>query len=380
MNARLAIILLIMFFLGSQAAIALEYNKTILTPLDVALPTTEPLPISGKIPDGLTGYEAGLLDPNWQVFDHPTVATKAFDIAQRNIYWGIIVSEWQKSLVNNKYLEDMFLNVDLEKIFMNGDKFEIVINPSDKYAVSIIMPSILGYSKVVQEEILNKALVKIYMWNEDKETYKELKKVQEVVLDSFSIIAPNLYAIFNNDEILKNHVKIAYTIGIGAELSYSNVDGLPIIAVPLDSLNLSHQELLFIMGHELSHYIHLDATRPDLSKDIFPASLVNDDSVNLKIKAPLDFKETFENASSRIREYDADRSSVLDFGTSPDAGIAWLSRKSAYKNTFQYSHPQALNRIKELEKLKNDIEVGNIKVRAPIVFDWLSLAQEYKLL
>ncbi len=281
---------------------------------------------------------------------------------------------------------DLTFEVNVQSL----DQFQIVTYPSFVWSVDIVlrMPSLLAYSKKIQQEILRQAQIDILAWKSEEDRKQKLKEdqnkeTQKRLLDILGIIAPGLYEIFNHDNKGYNYIGLDFRYSGGAYIYSSEITGWPIINVGIEFMNLPHDQQVFIIGHELSHYIHFDTHfeegRPKLVHNLFSKNAGMFPSKSVEWNKGLGFRQTFINASSRVNEASADRSAILDFGASPDAAISYIEKSPQFKEkTFESTHPQNQARIEQLKQLKYDIEIGNIKVRAPVAFDWVKLAKEHR--
>jgi hypothetical protein len=188
---------------------------------------------------------------------------------------------------------------------------------------------------------------------------------RQLVLQAIKTLAPALYnLIVQVDPKGENHIDRHY--GLGAMVTPSHITGLPVIYVDSNVSNWPQGELLFTLGHELSHYI-LGHAFEEYHADYASENLL-------------------KKARNRIRESECDRMSILEFGNNIDDGIAtvrhWMieqrdaDEQSPQKATFRRTHPLNEDRIKQLESLRQEVEIQKGRKRTPI--DWNKLAQEHK--
>jgi|GEM_PF-5438360 len=223
-----------------------------------------------------------------------------------------------------------------------------------------------------------------------KNWYKDLKisiATRTHVLEIIKSLAPELYKeIIAIDPTGRNHIK--YTSSDNLYASYED-DGLPRIALtPSFFMHLSHGEQQFLIAHELSHYVlgHVGTPHPKPQH----SSLLTQHDIKKRSRSKRDNHtlpphQTFTNASRRIRELEADRCAVIEFGASVDDGISLFKKEVSWpekvmspsKKTFKYTHPLFVTRIEQLEDLRREIEIQKVPVANREPFNWKVLRGIY---
>lgn len=188
-------------------------------------------------------------------------------------------------------------------------------------------------------------------------------------------------------------------------------DGQPLFVINQKFMNLPLNEQLFVMGHELGHYVlghyhssaHMDYT-PKVEHELTRADYALKKSSNnrlgggsgneLMIKGRLrpikgltpesshflDTAFAFDNAYSQSNEFEADRFAILSFGINPDDGIAFMQRqakagKAEGLHRFEKTHPFFKNRIAQLEELRQEQDLPqNQNLAKDINWDQVLLA------
>jgi len=222
-------------------------------------------------------------------------------------------------------------------------------------------------------------------------TNKERKKF----LEGVKAVDHTLYdEITERDPMGIWHIKRDY-LGSNMAVSIQGDDGLPLFFIDHTVVDKPWNELLFGIAHELSHYVlghtgegylsRHQSRHPMLARE---ETLIQEIKKGKKVAGLLPFKETFEKARDRIKENEADRMAVIEFGVSIDDAIAaakWFVEREGeiqhpHKETFKRTHPMWLSRIKHLESLRNEVELNKEhKVqRKPI--DWRQLAERSRKL
>ena len=211
-------------------------------------------------------------------------------------------------------------------------------------------------------------------------TNEERAKVLKVI----NKLAPKLYEkIIAVDPTGEHHIKRGDT-AIRPLLN----DGLPEICVSPETTEITNDELSWIFGHELSHYIHDDF---DMILPIHKAIGGHETAPQAyapgkKVLGQLPFAETLRNAKSRAQEYAADAGSVLYFGTNIDAGLDLIKKwgkEEIYENprreTFKRTHPLSnFGRKEHLESLRSEVERRKASGQKPAPIDWDTLIDYYK--
>ena len=194
-------------------------------------------------------------------------------------------------------------------------------------------------------------------------TLEERKKI----LQGIKTLAPELYElIIKEDPTGKDHI-LAEPHGRGMSMRPSWTTGLPVLAVEAEELNRPWGEVLFVLGHELAHYVFGDLIQ-EYHND-YPAEAI------MKL------------TRQRLRENECDKMSVLEFGNKIDDGIVHhqyaiqkareAELQQPHKKTFKADHSLSADRIKYLESLRRDVELkARNTQKTPI--DWKKLVQEYK--
>ncbi len=221
-------------------------------------------------------------------------------------------------------------------------------------------------------------------------THEERTKILGIIKN----LAPELYTeLVTVDPTGKNHI----IRGNDTEIDISSKDGLPLFIVSYsNAMELPEDQLRWILGHELSHYVQDDyedfyGVPPTHKAMKGNETLPQEYAPGKKISGQLPFEETFKKARSRTKEYGADAGSVMRFSTNIDAAIAWLKnqgrrREEEYKianqplTTFTTTHPLNKDRIAHLESLRNEDEVERRKAneQEPAPIDWKALIEEHK--
>lgn len=249
-----------------------------------------------------------------------------------------------------------------------------------------------GYPIIVLKSIKNdydeqyrKAILKGYIdWYNTMENITPItQEERKTVLDLIKTVAPELHKeIIKVDPRGENHIERNETNGFANSVSFD--DGLPVIYVAQDSLQYPKKILEASIGHELGHYVsgqffkHPEPTHAFL----FP------DQESFATKG-LAAKETFNLAQQRVREFEADRSEIMDFNIDIDTAIEQakilqakveeLQLKEPGKQTFKKTHPLWSDRIKHFESLRREVELKKAQGKeGKTVFDWKKLAQDYK--
>lgn len=134
----------------------------------------------------------------------------------------------------------------------------------------------------------------------------------------------------------------------------SNKDGLPVIYVGSLASQIPREQLKFIIGHELGHYVlyHLSASAP--------------------------FQEILQRAFSRSQESEADKFAIMELGVRIDDAIAAGKNLSSFTfntpSALQSTHPFWETRIQHFNELRRELEARR---RQPQVINWKALAAQY---
>lgn len=219
------------------------------------------------------------------------------------------------------------------------------------------------------------------------------KREQKLVMDTIKYLAPDLYAaIIKVDPTGKNHITRDYTVGVGASVVASKVDGLPEISLDMDEAKLPLKEFRFSIAHELGHYVleHDILQNTKLATPIHRAlgkqGATDEFKKGKKVSGQLPFEETFQNAYSRIDESEADRFAVIEMGIPIDDAISLAKRDLAKyesdlqnpeKEMLKRTHPLWKARIEQLESLRREVEINKARKAKPKPINWQALAEEY---
>lgn len=238
---------------------------------------------------------------------------------------------------------------------------------------TIVLASLRNQSEAQQKEIL-KHLIDRY--TAIKNTLPITSTEQEDILTIIQDIAPELHSqlINLNKKVIhpytqkqlihtvKDHIRRNYDSGLAVNVC--PFDGFPIIWIDQDSFidNPDPQEQFkAAIAHELGHYVlqHLQNNQKTLN--------------------PV-FKE-LRKAYSRIQEFEADRSMVLDFNIPSSLAIenakTLQMQEDPSTKTFKSSHPLWADRIKHIESLLPEVELKQAHKQGRKIFDWQRLAHEY---
>jgi hypothetical protein len=192
---------------------------------------------------------------------------------------------------------------------------------------------------------------------------------RQKILRAIKTLAPELYTLMIQvDPTGEKHILKDYYNKTLVSVRPSFDTGLPIIGVGEKAFGGAWEEMLFTIGHELSHYV-LGHQLDEYHHDYAPG--------NLLVKA-----------RNRLRQNEADRMSILEFGNSVDAGIAtakgWLQRSqeltlnAPHKETFKDTHPLSVDRIKNMEALRSEAELNKARNRPQTPINWKELVEGYK--
>ncbi len=267
-----------------------------------------------------------------------------------------------------------------------GKNFEIIPLNDGTHGYPIIL---LGqdFKEHSAQETYLKRVIQAY-----KQAYaltEERTKVLRIIKD----FAPELYTeLVAVDPTGKNHIRRGHTA-----ITTITHDRFPLFTVSYShTMELPEDQLRFILGHELSHYVQ---DVHDILNSVSPTHKAMKGNETLpqeyargrkKISGQLPFEETFNKARIRTKEYGADAGSVMHFKTNIDAAIAWLQnqtmrREEEYKiakqplpTTFTTTHPLPKDRIAHLRSLRPEVERRKASGQKPAPIDWKALMEKYK--
>lgn len=250
----------------------------------------------------------------------------------------------------------------IEKLEPNGFP---VVESNNKRADSFVrmrFPSMLDKSLEEQTNIL-KYLIMLY----------NIPPVHPLEIQATLLIikalAPELYAaILEQDPTGEHHIKRFY--GHSFAITISKDDGLPVILVGPGALAQPPEQSVAAMAHELSHYTlgHLLSRTP---------THPHRPDVNI----------IYNHAYSRVKEYEADRGQVLDFGIPISDSITSAENmlketnepipSGPQRETFKRTHPFWSYRLEHFKSLAPEVELRKAHNKGRTVFDWKKLADEY---
>lgn len=215
-------------------------------------------------------------------------------------------------------------------------------------------------------------------------------KDREHVLEIINSLDPDLYkAIITVDPTGERHI-LLHDDFIASNAAID--DGLPVIFIEPGVFEKYPQDLLrAIIAHELGHYVsgHFFENNEPTHSYLFEHD--GDEYPTLKkhnnMSGQLPARETFYLSRTRITEYEADRSEILDFGIDIDTAIkaAQILQKEDQekqiknpgKKTFKRTHPFWSDRIKQFESLRKEVEVRKARGQKLPKFNWQELAAQY---
>jgi peptidase M48-like protein len=242
----------------------------------------------------------------------------------------------------------------------------------------LVMNSLMDRSLDAQKERLKK-LMGAYK----KHVIPPMKAAErQKLLNGLKTIDPDLYdAIIAVDPTGENHIKRSQKV---TSAYFYTEDGLPLFYVDKDLVDGPYEETLFVLAHELSHYVLDHIFRPstvvhrEFSKEVAPQEFK---IKGKKVAGQLPFVETFQKARTRIQETEADRMAVIDFGIPIEDALCWLEKARKDENrsttTFQRTHPFAADRIKYLRALCPEIELRKAQKKKRKKIDYNALAADY---
>lgn len=238
---------------------------------------------------------------------------------------------------------------------------------------TIVLASLRNESEAQQKEILT-SLIKRY--TDIENTLPITKTEQRDILAIIQNIAPELHRQLINlnkkvihpytqkqlTHTVKDHIRRNYDSGLAVNVC--PFDGFPIIWIDQDSFieNPDPQEQFkAAIAHELGHYVlqHLQNNQ-------------NTSKTALK---------ELRKAYSRIQEFEADRSMILDFDIPISLAIENAQtlqiQEDPNTKTFKSSHPLWADRIKHIKSLQTEVELKQTHKQGRKIFDWQTLAHEY---
>jgi hypothetical protein len=222
-----------------------------------------------------------------------------------------------------------------------GEKDRVVFGTeeTDGYPI-LVMHSIMDRSLDAQKKHL-KMLMGYYNKHIKNMVHPMATKERQKLLHGLKAIDLALYdAIIKVDPTGENHIKRSYDGG--SWTSVSTDDGLPLFHFDPSLVNDPYGEMLFVLAHELSHYIlghfYEDYTivHRELSKEDAPQEFK---IKGKKVAGKLPFKETFKKSRDRVEETEADRMAVIDFGINIDDALCWLEKGIKNRPLLKLSFP-----------------------------------------
>src|SRR5579871_1529744 len=135
-----------------------------------------------------------------------------------------------------------------------GEKDRVMFGTEETEGYPIlVMNSLMDRSLDAQKERLQK-LMSYYNQHIKKMVHPMATKERQKLLHGLKAIDPALYnAIIKVDLTGENHIKRSYDGG--SWTSVSTDDGLPLFHFDPSLVNEPYNEMLFVLAHELSHYI-----------------------------------------------------------------------------------------------------------------------------
>jgi hypothetical protein len=265
------------------------------------------------------------------------------------------------------------------------DRVEDGSEATDGYPIMVIK-SMMNLPVGVQKQLLTLPI----KWYKDKmkdmvprmtteERQKLLRAIKAVDKSAYN-------ALIKVDPTGENHIKRSHDGGTWTTVS--EVDGYPVLNFEPSVAEQSWNDMLCTIAHELSHYVlghfyeiyslsHRELTKEGGSREF----------KGKKVAGQLPFNETFEKARSRIKENEADRMMIIQFGINLDDAIAQAKRllvkaeetysEVPHKETFQEMRPLWVNRIKHFESLRPEVELNKAHNVQRKKINWKQLAREY---
>ena len=246
----------------------------------------------------------------------------------------------------------------------------------------IVMKSL----KKNQDKKLELTRIAAEWYKQYEETFPITAEERIHFLTLIESLLPELYAkIIAVDPTGFNHIKRQDDKN-GAGVLPSLKDGLPLILVGAELRKFPLGVQRFIIGHELGHYV-----LGHFKTHAAPHTTLNTEkkepqeyASGRKIAGQLPFTLTFENAFSRVKEYEADRFSILGCGTAIDDGITYCTNQTSDNpthsktKTFKRTHPLFEQRIKHFESLRPEVELQKAHDESFPPIDWNALVEKYK--
>ncbi len=274
-----------------------------------------------------------------------------------------------------------------------ADTDETMIMPGEDdtqgFPIIIMNPMSLNWPEDAQKRVL-KPIVDWYNVTEDVPviTVEEQKYIMDMVKKFY----PALYAeIVKVDPSGSRHV--ARFSGNGIALEPAIEDALPKFLIDTTITKLPVNELRFLLGHELGHYVlgHLSAEGHKIGHrtlDVAEAGSIREFRKGKKVGGQLSFKQTFQDSFQRSKEDEADRFAIVELGIPIEDGIAlakrWqandeaLEKKNQKKETFKRTHPLWSARIKHMQDLRSEVELRKARNTPTPPINWKKLAENYE--
>lgn len=205
-------------------------------------------------------------------------------------------------------------------------------------------------------------------------------------------IDPTLYAaIIKVDPTGEEHVKPQETYsGSPFACDISPKDGLPVIYVNKRGQELSDDHFRAIVAHELGHYISgnmyetFGRESEIVHAGLFKTPVSKEFKKGKKVRGQLPARESFNRAYTRVQEYEADRSSILDFGIDVDTAIEaytilqnLLETKKQRENPLMMTHPLGSKRIDQFKDLAKEVELRKARNEPRPQINWEEHAKRF---
>jgi hypothetical protein len=257
---------------------------------------------------------------------------------------------------------------------------------TEGYPIMVLKP-MKGVPVGAQKQILRLPI----MWYKDK--MKDMAprmttEERQKLLQGIKAVDQGAYdAIIKVDPTGENHIKRSHSGGTW--IIASKVDGYPVLNLEPSVVEQSWNEMLCTIAHELSHYVlgHLYETYNLSHRELNAERTSREFKKGKKVAGQLPFTETFERARSRIKENEADRMMIIQFGINLDDAISQAKRllvkaeeassDMPHKETFQETHPLWINRIKQFESLRPEVELNKARNVQRKKINWKQLARKY---
>lgn len=215
-------------------------------------------------------------------------------------------------------------------------------------------------------------------------------------LEIINSLAPELYEKIIKVEPTGLYHFDKYTGCAG--IFFSEEDGLPFLCINYKKvMTMPIKIQRAIIAHELGHYAlghqleksAIKLKHSHLFKDSFYDKSLTITTRHKKIRVTADFSphESFQNAASRVREYEADRFAVLQFGIPIDDCVEeiellkklsqshlWFFQKETPYHAFESSHPLFKQRIEHIRSLGPEVTLGYKSA----LINWNDIIEEYK--